>query len=289
MPERREDAGIAPTRVRPDWSVARSWLLLPGTPDGENIFDDAIASDVDVVVLDLEDGLPDAETARGRATVRRWLSGTGHAWVRIADTRTPAWADDLAAVATAPGLGGVILAKTESPEDVRATARRLPDGMPIVALIESALGIERASEIAGEPACARMAFGVGDFRRDTGMSADPMALAYPRSRLVVASRAAAIAAPIDGPTLRSDTRHLTRDTEIAKSMGMGGRLCLDTGHAATINNLLSPSTDEIDSARTVLATLGGSGGVYDGSSRPTMARAEDTLTLARRLGLLGDS
>lgn len=82
-----------------------------------------------------------------------------------------------------------------------------------------------------------------------------MVLAYPRSRLVIASRAAALPAPIDGPTLRDQVRHLTRDTEVAEAAGMSGRLCLDAGHAETINALLSPSTPEIDEARRTLARL----------------------------------
>ncbi|PRC57900.1 aldolase, partial [Mycobacterium sp. ITM-2017-0098] len=84
----------------------------------------------------------------------------------------------------------------------------------------SALGIEAALDIARS--CSRIAFGVGDFRRDTGMSADPVVLAYPRARLVIASRAAGLPAPIDGPTLRDQMRHLARETETAKAAGMTG-------------------------------------------------------------------
>lgn len=239
---------------------------------------------VDVVVLDIEDGVPAAVRADGRDAVAGWLHDGGSAWVRINNVSTPEWTEDLAALASAPGLAGVMLAKTESPDDVAATAARLPAGTPIVALVESALGVESALDIARS--CSRIAFGIGDFRRDTGMSADPMVLAYPRSRLVIASRAVGLPAPIDGPTLRDQSRHLARETEVAKAAGMTGRLCLDAAHAETINTLLSPSALEIDEARRTLARLDEPTGPYDGSAGPTRARAEAVLDLAAKLDVL---
>lgn len=271
---------------RPHWSLARTWLLQPGLPDGGDVFDAAVVGGADVVVLDVEDGLPDVQKAAGRQSVARWLAAGGQAWVRISTANTPAWTADLDALSDAPGLAGVMLAKTESPDDVAATAARMPAGMPIVALVESAVGIESAGDIAKSPKCSRIAFGVGDFRRDTGMCADPMVLAYPRARLVIASRAAGLAAPIDGPTLRDQGRHLTRDTEVAKAAGMTGRLCLDLAHAETINSQLSPSPLEIEQARATLARLDAPTGPYDGSVGPTRARAEAVLDLAQKLGLV---
>jgi len=265
---------------RPHWSLARTWLLQPGLPG----FEATLPNDADVVVLDIEDGLPDAQKPIGRRTVADWLRGAGTAWVRINSAGTSEWEPDLAELSSAPGLAGVMLAKTESPDDVAATAARLPAGTPLVALVESALGIESALAIARS--CSRIAFGTGDFRRDTGMSADPTVLAYPRARLVIASRAAGLPAPIDGPTLRTDVQHLERDTNVSKAAGMSGRLCLDAGHAATINALLSPSVDEIDQARQTLARLDAPTGPYDGSAGPTRARAEAVLELAAKLEVL---
>lgn len=273
-------------RVRkPHWSLARTWLLQPGLPEGFDAFDIADAGSADVVVLDIEDGLPDALKDAGRRTVAEYLRDGRSAWVRINCVSTPMWNQDVAALADAPGLAGVMLAKSESAADVTATADRLPAGTPVVALIESALGIESALDIARAPGCSRIAFGVGDFRRDTGMSADPTVLAYARARLVIASRAAGLPAPIDGPTLRSAAHDLPRDTDVAKGAGMTARLCLDAAHADTINALLSPSPLDIDQARRTLAGLDAPTGVYDGSVGPTRARAEAVLELAAKLGL----
>jgi citrate lyase subunit beta/citryl-CoA lyase len=271
---------------RPHWSLARTWLLQPGVPDGRDVFEAAVAGSADAVVLDIEDGLPDTQKPAGRQSVAEWLCGGGQGWVRINSASTPAWAADLDALSGAPGLAGVMLAKTESADEVAATTARLPANTPVVALVESALGIESASDLSKAPGCSRIAFGVGDFRRDTGMCADPMVLAYPRARLVIASRAAGLPAPIDGPTLRDQAFDLARDTAVAKAAGMTGRLCLDLAHAETINSLLSPSPLEIDEARCTLARLDAPAGPYDGSVGPTRARAEAVLDLAEKLGLI---
>lgn len=276
---------VTERRRKPHWSLARTWLLQPGTPGGSEAFEAASASSADVVVLDIEDGLPDALKPAGRVSVAEWLTTGRQAWVRINNVATPAWSADLDAVAHTPGLRGIMLAKTESADDIAATAARLPAGTPVLALVESAMGIESVTEIARTPGCSRIAFGVGDFRRDTGMSEDPMVLAYARARLVISSRAAGIPAPIDGPTLRDQSRHLARETAVAKAAGMTGRLCLDPEHAETINSLLSPSPLDIDEARTTLARLDAPAGPYDGSVGPTRARAQAVLDLAEKLGL----
>lgn len=272
-------------RRKPHWSLARTWLLQPGTPGGGEAYASAAGSSADAVVLDIEDGLPDAQKPAGRVSVAEWLTTGAQAWVRINDVTTPEWSADMDVLEQAPGLVGVMLAKTESGDDIAATAARLPSGMPLVALVESALGIESVSDIARTPGCSRIAFGVGDFRRDTGMSEDPTVLAYARARLVIASRVAELPAPIDGPTLRDQSRHLARETAVAKGAGMTGRLCLDPDHAETINKLLSPSSLDIDEAQRTLAQLDAPAGPYDGSVGPTRARAQAVLDLAEKLGL----
>ena len=137
-------------------------------------------------------------TVTARAAVADWLSRGGRAWVRVSPAGSQEWSSDLTALAGSPGLAGVMLAKTECAADVDATAAALPEKIPVVALVESAVGVEAAVEIAGAARCGRLAFGTGDFRRDTGMSGDSMALAYPRGRLVVASRVAGCPTPSTG-------------------------------------------------------------------------------------------
>ncbi len=125
---------------------ARSWLLIPGTKS--EIFTAAAESDADTIILDLEDAVAPAAKSSARAAVVAWLRGGGSAWVRINDFTTPFWAEDLAALRGIPGLEGVMLAKTESGGQIEATANRMHLDNRIVALIESAVGLEAAPEIA---------------------------------------------------------------------------------------------------------------------------------------------
>ena len=156
-------------------TIARSWLLLPA--DRSERFDAAVASEMDVVVLDVEDGVRQSEKEQSRREVRQWLEAGNHAWVRINDVRSPEWEKDLMALGHCPGLDGVMLAKTENAEHVALTTARLAPNTPIVALVESADGLEQAAEIAKSEQVVRLAFGVGDFRRDTGIGSSQTRLA----------------------------------------------------------------------------------------------------------------
>ncbi|GAA1960582.1 HpcH/HpaI aldolase/citrate lyase family protein [Agromyces allii] len=253
-------------------AMARSWLLVTGArPEG---FTDAAASGADALVLDLEDAVAVSAKASARSAVVDWLTSGNRAWVRINDATTPHWRDDLEALRDVDALEGVMLAKAESVAQVAATADRLRQGTPIVALVESAVGLEEASAIARHPSTFRLAFGVGDFRRDTGMGASEIALAYPRSRLVVASRAAGLPGPIDGPSLSTDPETVRDQSMHAASLGMTGRLCLHGVQAPTVNGALSPSGDDVAWAAGVLAEFEAGGRVIrDGSDLPRIARA----------------
>jgi len=266
------------TSIAPE--LARSWLLVPGTAPEK--FDAAAASPADAIVLDLEDAVPAASKAEARAAVAHWISDGGSAWVRINDTSTPHWADDLAALSAIPHLAGVMLAKTESGQQVDATADAMPDGTRILVLIESATGLEAAPEIARADGTFRLVFGSGDFRRDTGMSDSPLALAYPRSRLVITSRAARLPGPVDGPSLSADPAALRQDAEHTRSMGMTGKLCMTPERTPYVNAALSPSAEDVAWARRVIDELGEDGhGVHDGSDLPTLAKAKKITELAR--------
>ncbi|MEV0946287.1 CoA ester lyase [Rhodococcus sp. NPDC049939] len=259
---------------------ARSWLLVPaGRPEN---FEAAHTSAADAIILDLEDAVTPDRKPQARADVAAWLSERHRAWVRINDATTSYWADDLDALSDVQGLEGVMLAKTESGMQVDATADRLPEATKVLALIESAVGLEAAPEIARTEATFRLAFGSGDFRRDTGMDDSPLAMAYPRSRLSIASRAARICPPIDGPALVTDTDALIRAAALSLSMGMTGKLCMSIEQTAPVNDALSPSPAETKWAREVIAALGEDGsGVRDGSDVPKLAKAKKINALAR--------
>ena len=249
---------------------ARSWLLVAGSRPEE--FAAATNSAADAVIFDLEDGVVPASRTRARDHVAGFLADGGAGWVRINNVTTADWADDLKAIRGLPGLHGVMLAKTESADHVDRTAAELPQ-TPILALVESARGVEFAFDIASADSTTRIAFGTGDFRRDTGAGDAPDALAYARGRLVVASRAAGISGPIDGPCLTGEP-DLTDALAVTRTMGMTGKLCMRAGDTATVNRELSPQHTDVAWATEVIAQLGAQGeNVADGSDLPKLARA----------------
>ncbi len=266
--------------------LARSWLLVPGSADG--LGRRVAASAADVVVVDLEDGVAPDDKGRARRELVALAAAGERPWVRIGDAASDEWRTDVALLRGADLVAGVVLAKVESPEHVRRTADALDGALPIVALVESARGIEAALEIAEAPGVVRLAFGSGDFRRDTGAADDPLALLFARSRLVTASRAAGLPGPIDGPTVARDAAALEGASQHAASLGMTGRLCLREEQTSVVNAALSPSGDELAWALDVLDTLERCG-IRDGSDLPRIARAQALLGAAAAFGIDTDA
>ncbi|MCW4458615.1 CoA ester lyase [Microbacterium sp. MPKO10] len=268
--------------------LARSWLLVPATKP--EVFSDADASAADGIILDIEDAVDPSRKPEAREAVVDWLSGGGEAWVRVNDASTEFWGDDLAALRDVPGLQGIMLAKTETPRQVEDTFQHLGERLPVIALVESAIGIETATDIARAEGAFRLAFGSGDFRRDTGMSADREAMAYPRAKLVVASRCGNLPGPIDGPTVGSSHPVLREQSGTTVSMGMTGKLCLDVEQVPVINEVISPTPTDVGWANGFLADFEARGCVIrDGSDLPRLGRARKIAELAEAFNVSAPS
>ncbi len=249
-------------------------------------FGPALACEADSVIFDMEAAVPDDKKGEARDAVVNALSTGMTAWVRVNGIDTEFWADDLAALSEAPGLRGIMLAMTEKPEQVTLSAMRLRAGTPVLALIESALGIENATAIASAPGTFRLAFGVNDFRKDTGVSDSPLALAYARGKLVVASRVGKLPGAIDGPPpAGADAGVVSEETQVTASMGMTGKLSLSRDHVDGINAALAPSADELSWAMELLEAHAAGAAVGDGSYLPRLARAQKIADLADSYGL----
>ncbi len=258
---------------------ARSWLLVNALL--EERFDEAQLSRADEIILDLEDAVDGSLKDRARGYVVDWLAAGGRAWVRVNGlSATGDWAADLEALHGLESLAGVMLAKTEDAAQVTDTYQRLGGRIPVIPLVESALGIEEAVHIGKARGAFRLAFGSGDYRRDTGAANDPLAMAYPRSRLVVASRIGGLPGPIDGPAVGSTHLVVRERTAESINLGMTGKLALDLDQPAVINEMMSPSPADLAWALDFLAEFERGGSVVrDGSDKPRLARAE---TIMRR-------
>lgn len=278
MPIRNRRAASLPAKL------SRSWLLVNAAKEED--FAPALASEADSVIFDLEASVPQDKKEQARDAVVSALNGGMTAWVRISPAHTENWEADVAALVKTKGLRGVMLAETERPDQVTYTAMRLQAGTPVIALVESALGIENATAIASAPGTFRLAFGTNDFRKDVGVSADPMALAYARSRLVIASRVGGLPGAIDGPAEASAAGDaVTESCEVTASMGMTGKLSLNRAQVELVNQGLSPSADELNWARELIDAHQKGASIGDGSYLPRLARAQKIASLADSYGL----
>lgn len=278
MPLRNRRAAALPAKL------SRSWLLVNAARPED--FAPGLASEADSVLFDLEAAVPANQKDAARQSVVEALNGGMDAWVRINGIDTDDWQKDLEALSGATGLRGVMLALAEEPEQVTLTAMRLRAGTPVIALIETAAGLDNASAVARAPGTFRLAFGTNDFRKDTGISDDPMAMAYARSRLVIASRVGKLPGAIDGPPAAGDGEEaVIESSRTTASMGMTGRLCLNRDQVDSINRALSPSEDEVAWAVEMLHAHESGASVGDGSYLPRLARAQKIADLADSYGL----
>jgi citrate lyase subunit beta / citryl-CoA lyase len=275
-----QDAADVGSRITP--VLARSWLLVNGAQYER--FAPAVHSRADIVVLDIEDAVAPKDKAAARSNVIKWLGEGNSDWVRVNGFGTQWWQDDLDLL-SGTTVGGVMLAMVESVDHVTETAKRLP-GVPIVALVETARGLERITEIAAAKGTFRLAFGIGDFRRDTGFGDNPMTLAYARSRFTIAAKAAHLPSAIDGPTVGTSALKLSEATAVSTEFGMTGKICLTPDQCATVNEGLSPSVEEIAWAKEFFTEFERDGGeIRNGSDLPRIARANKILDLARAYGI----
>lgn len=220
-------------------------------------------NELDVAILDLEDGVPGAAKAEARTLIRAALSSAkrrGPArFVRLNRIGAAGHDEDVAAVRVAD-LDGAVLPKVEAPADVRRAAEELA-GIPLVPSIESAKGLLAAPDIAAVDGVIALLFGAEDFALDLGLSAqregEAAELTYARSAVAVAAAASGRLA-LDGiwPDLQ-DREGLRRDALAARRMGYAGKSCIHPDQIGTINEIFSPSPSEVEHAYRVIATFEG--------------------------------
>ena len=270
-----------------DPAISRSWLLVNGARP--ELFDKAAATRADQIVLDIEDAVDPSHKLRALDDVANWLDRGGEAWVRVNDRNTEFWQADLDRLRSCANLRGVMLAKTEAASHVEDTYAALGGRFPVLALVETALGIEEASNIARARGAFRLAFGSGDYRRDTGTAMNDLAMAYPRSRLVVASRVGNLPGPIDGPTVGTSHALLREQSELAVALGLTGKLCLSFDQLLVVNETICPTRSDVAWAINFLNDFEAAGRVIrDGSDLPRLGRAEKIKRLADAFGIAPD-
>lgn len=263
---------------------AVTWLFVPG--DRPERFAKAAATGADAVILDLEDAVAVQAKDQARSLITAWLThGDNRGWVRINAADTPWYDADLAALRSTRGLAGVVVPKAEDPAVLGTLRDRLGASIGVLALVETALGMYWAVELAR--AADRLAFGSIDYAVDLGAEHTPTALFHARSTLVLASRVAGIEGPVDGVTTAlRDEELLAEDVAAARDLGFTGKLLIHPSQVASVARGFAPTPGEVDWALRVTAAVepGGSGAVsLDGAmvDKPVVDRARRILDRRR--------
>ena len=224
-----------------DEQLMRALLFVPGSDERKLAKVGTFGADV--IVIDLEDAVADAEKTAARVTTRAAIPTYGDqqvVTVRVNGIETGRIEDDIAAV-VCPELAAVMVPKIEDTETLVVVDRLLGaaereqgievGSVRVIAIVETPRGIVRCDEILEQapPRTVTAVFGLGDFSVALGVELTPEAaeLAYARGRVVVATRAAGMVAPIDGPFLAlEDEQGLLVDSRRARSLGFQGKIAV---------------------------------------------------------------
>jgi citrate lyase subunit beta / citryl-CoA lyase len=256
-------------------------------------FAKAVAAGPDVVVFDLEDAVPVDDKADARGWAVAWIAANASRAVEVrVNAPGTAWIEhDLAAVAAVPEIR-IRLPKVESAADVHAVLDQVPTAR-ITALIESPLGLERAFEIASaDPRVVAVALGEADLMSSLGVDG-PQGLGWARGRLVSASRAAGLGAPMMSVYPHVNDLDGLRQTSLeGRALGFVGRTAIHPRQLATIVECFTPTPGQVAEAEALLAAVD-KAGVADGGvivlpdgrmvDPAMLGRARELTTLMREI------
>jgi len=270
-------------------AFSSNFLFVPGTRPER--FIKALDSGANAVVLDLEDAVPEEDKELARNAIRTaWPTFSAEQKNRLViRSNSPGskfYAADLI-LAQKLNVACILIPKSESQDQINGAALVLPN-TAIIPMIETAIGLDQIREIANSNQVIRLALGNLDLQADLGMvcDQDETQLQTARYQIVLASRLAQIAPPIDGVTPSTDdVERINRDAQRAKAMGFGGKLCIHPKQVALVKSAFMPSQEELAWAQRVIdADQASKGGAVklDGRmiDRPVVLLAQRTLALA---------
>ena len=287
--------------------MRRSMLFLPG--NNPNMLINGNCLGADAVIFDMEDAVSPDEKDAARILVRntmRYMDFRGcEIIVRINSIDTPYWKKDIDAILPyQPGL--ILLPKTGSAADVLEADAYLSqveealglekDSVGLMPLIETALGVENAFQIATATKRVKALFlGAEDLPADLQCkrTKEGREIEYARPRLVMAARAAGVEVYDTPFTDVNDDEGNEIDAVLAKSLGFSGKASISPRHVEVINRVFSPTLAEIDYAYEVMAAITlakqqGKGAIALRGKMidaPIVMRAQRTIAMAEELGL----
>lgn len=296
------ERGIPPSATRKD-RLRRTRLYLPGNEP--KFFINAGLHQPDAVILDLEDSVAPEEKDAARILVQHALCNVDfhgcEIMVRI--NAGEMGRQDVRALARY-GVQVVLIPKCESASAVAAVAReieslrrrhRLTHDIFLIPIIESALGVVKAFEIAtaSEKVCG-LALGLEDYTADLGVPRTPGETEsfFAKSAIINAARAAGVQALASVYSDIENAEGLRQNARAAKALGFEGMGCIHPRQIKIIHEVFAPAAEEIKQAMQIVlafeqALKNGAGVIALGAKMidmPVVKRAQATLDHALLLG-----
>jgi (3S)-malyl-CoA thioesterase len=266
-------------RERPDDNdlplrLVRTMLFVPASRP--RAIEKARTLDCDFVILDLEDSvLPEDRDQARQTAVEAVKAGFGGrpCAIRINGEGRPDHGLDMVAVRAASPPYVIVpkVIEARQAHDVHLVTQR-----QTIAMIESPAGIVNAQRIAREPGVVALLAGTNDLRRGLGVPPDAprSAISFALQSIVLAARAAGVAA-FDGVYNNlEDPQGLAQECEEGRQMGFDGKSIIHPSHIEIANNAFSPSGPAVEQARALIEAFTGGAQRYDGRMIESMHVAE---------------
>ncbi|TMS58586.1 CoA ester lyase [Imbroritus primus] len=240
-------------------ALPRSYLFVPANRPER--LDKALQSGADAVIVDLEDAVPPADKRAARESLLAWLTAEASVLVRVNGPDTE-WFEDDVRLASHPGVAGIVLPKTERPAHLARVAAHCHEACGLYPIVETAGAFEDLVALARSPRVVRLMFGSLDLQVDLGVTeAAGDELLFFRAQVVLASRLANIAPPVEGvTTVLDDAERIEADTRRGRTLGFRSKLCIHPRQVAHVHRGFAWSETERDWARRVMEAVASSQG-----------------------------
>lgn len=233
----------------------KTWLFVPATKMA--LVAKAFKCGADSVIVDLEDTVNLVDKASARAALKHYYNSADYCpvWVRINQSSSPAFAEDIKACRLMPNLAGVILAKAEQAADIEYVYQ--VSGLPVIAQIESVKGLYHMDAMVKASGLVAFSYGFLDLCNNmqvqVGTPAADIVANQIRYQLILTSKVHGLLAPIDTvyPDFK-DSEGLSQRVRLWSQMGMSGMLCIHPNQVAIVKDALQPTTAELDFAKRVI-------------------------------------
>ena len=237
----------------------KTWLFVPATRIDR--VEKAFASGADAVIVDLEDAVAQIDKAQARAALKDYYAAQHEAksyrpiWLRINKASSAEFAKDLALCQQLPELAGVLLAKAEQASDIEKVYQQT--GLPVIAVIESAMGLYRIDEMAKARGLLVFSYGFldlcNDLQMQVGTASANIIANQIRYQLILTSKVHQLLAPIDSVYADfNDSKGLHKRVQLWSQMGMSGMLCIHPKQVDIVKQALQPTDSELEFAQRVI-------------------------------------